>query len=249
MRQEDISAASSCSGKLLWRIDERVFLSNFNVQPDIFAVMNCCILALGVYYTDSLTWSANSLYSLFSAMTHRIRRVDVEKYAYYVNTLRRNVGLEIWLWRQLVTSKQRTPNTNTTTCRWMKPSMKIFCVRHCWQLPWFAHASQLINVIEIGRRGEIRGLFYQGLTVTMRFYFKLWLVLVTSDCGITAECGVDKSVNTSACLRILRDKVLVQKRKVWRLRSFLWHKQSKSASRGSARSRFFKNNFYPLRLL
>jgi len=95
MRQEDIRAASSCSGKLLWRIDERVFLSNFNVQPDIFAVMNCCILALGVYYTDSLTWSANSLYSLFSAMTHRIRRVDVEKYAYYVNTLRRNVGLEI----------------------------------------------------------------------------------------------------------------------------------------------------------
>jgi len=31
----------------------------------------------------------------------------------------------------------------------------------------------------------------------MRFYFKLGLVLVTSDCGITAECDVDKSVNTS----------------------------------------------------
>jgi len=29
------------------------------------------------------------------------------------------------------------------------------------------------------------------------FYFKLGLVLVTSDCGITAECGVDKSGNTS----------------------------------------------------
>jgi len=32
----------------------------------------------------------------------------------------------------------------------------------------------------------------------MRFCFKLGLVLVTSNCGITAECGVDKSVNTSA---------------------------------------------------
>jgi len=32
----------------------------------------------------------------------------------------------------------------------------------------------------------------------MRFCFKLVLVLITSDCGITAEFGVDKSVNTSA---------------------------------------------------
>jgi len=39
----------------------------------------------------------------------------------------------------------------------------------------------------------------------------LELVLVTSDYGITAECGVDKSVTSaaqhqrSACLRILRE--------------------------------------------
>jgi len=32
----------------------------------------------------------------------------------------------------------------------------------------------------------------------MCFCFKLELVLVTSGCAITAECGVDKSVNTSA---------------------------------------------------
>ena len=32
----------------------------------------------------------------------------------------------------------------------------------------------------------------------MRFKFKLGLVLVTSDCGITAECGVDKLVNIRA---------------------------------------------------
>jgi len=34
--------------------------------------------------------------------------------------------------------------------------------------------------------------------VTMRFYFMLGLALVISDCGITAECGVKKSGNTSA---------------------------------------------------
>jgi len=92
--RQDISAASFCSYKLLWRIDECVLLPCFNVQPDIFAVMNGCIVALGVFHSDSLTWSANSLYSLFSAMTHQMR-VDVEKYAHYVNKLRQNVGLEI----------------------------------------------------------------------------------------------------------------------------------------------------------
>jgi len=30
----------------------------------------------------------------FSAMTHKIRGVDVEKYAYYVNEIRQNVALE-----------------------------------------------------------------------------------------------------------------------------------------------------------
>jgi len=52
--------------------------------------------------------------------------------------------------------------------------------------------------MEIGRRGETRGSVLPGIKVTMRFCFKLRLVLVTSDCGITAECGVDKSINTSA---------------------------------------------------
>ena len=45
-------------------------------------------------------------------MTHKIRGVDVEKYAHYVNILRQNVGLkhdyDVKLWRH----KQRTPNTN-----------------------------------------------------------------------------------------------------------------------------------------
>jgi len=29
--------------------------------------------------------------------------VRVEEYAYYVNKLRQNVGLETWIWRQIVT--------------------------------------------------------------------------------------------------------------------------------------------------
>jgi len=61
---------------LLWRIDVCGLLPCFNAQPDIFAVMNCCIVALGVLYSDSLTWRADSLYSLFSAMAHNIRWVE-----------------------------------------------------------------------------------------------------------------------------------------------------------------------------
>ena len=45
-------------------------------------------------------------------MTHKIMGVNVEKYAYYVNKLRQNVGLETCKWRQIVTSQQRTPNAN-----------------------------------------------------------------------------------------------------------------------------------------
>ena len=103
--RQDISAASFCNCKLLWRIDECVLLPCFNAQPEIFAVVNCCMVALGVFYSVSLTWRANSLYLLFSAMTRKKRRVDVEKYGYYVNKLRQSIGLEIWLWRQVVTSQ------------------------------------------------------------------------------------------------------------------------------------------------
>jgi len=66
------------------------------MQPNIFVVVNCCIIALSVSCFNSLTWSANSLYSLFSAMTHKKKRsVDVEKYAYYVKKLYQSIGLEI----------------------------------------------------------------------------------------------------------------------------------------------------------
>jgi len=32
-----------------------------NAHPDIFAVMNCCVVALSVFSSDILTWSADVL--------------------------------------------------------------------------------------------------------------------------------------------------------------------------------------------
>ena len=75
-------------------------------------------------------------------MTNTIRRVGAEKYGYYVNKLRQNVGLETWLWRQIVTSQ-----TAHTKYKWppfateWKKNMKIFCVRNCIRGPYF-HAFQ-----------------------------------------------------------------------------------------------------------
>jgi len=62
--RQDISAASLCSCKLLWRRDECVLLPCFNTQSDIFAVMNCWVVALSLYSSDILTWSADILYSV-----------------------------------------------------------------------------------------------------------------------------------------------------------------------------------------
>jgi len=41
-----------------------VLLPWFKTQPNIFAVMNCCVIALNVFSSDILTWSAHSLYSV-----------------------------------------------------------------------------------------------------------------------------------------------------------------------------------------
>ena len=46
----DLSAAWFCSCKLLWRRDECVTLPCFNGQPDIFAVINCCVVALMLFF-------------------------------------------------------------------------------------------------------------------------------------------------------------------------------------------------------
>jgi len=52
-------SAGNCSDELM-----SVLYSRFNAPPDIFAVTNCCIVALDVFSSDSLTWSANSVYSV-----------------------------------------------------------------------------------------------------------------------------------------------------------------------------------------
>jgi len=53
--------------------------------------MNYCVVALSLFSSDILTWSADSLYSV---QWHKLRGVRVEEYAYYVKKLRQNVSLE-----------------------------------------------------------------------------------------------------------------------------------------------------------
>jgi len=96
-----------------------VLLPRFNAKPDIFAVMNRCVVALSLFPPTS---------SLLRALiVYKIRGVRVEEYAYYVNKLRQNIGLE-WTWRH----KQRAPNTNDHHMPLNEIPMKIFCVRHCF---------------------------------------------------------------------------------------------------------------------
>jgi len=100
----------------------------------------------------------------------------------------------------------------------------------------------------------------------MRFYFMLGLVLVTSVCGITAECGVNKSVNTSAAnfyafcetslvqkreVRRLRTycgtnshNSLVQKREVRRLRTYCGTNSHNRRAEDQPEVSFFQNNFF-----
>ena len=41
--------------------DECFLLPCLNAQPDSFAVMNCCVVALRVFSSDILTWGADIL--------------------------------------------------------------------------------------------------------------------------------------------------------------------------------------------
>ena len=63
-------------------------------------------------------------------MTHKIKGMRVEKYAYYVNKLSQNVGLETF-WRQIVTSQ-----TEHTIYNWLPHVTE-------WNPPWkfFAYAT------------------------------------------------------------------------------------------------------------
>jgi len=85
----------------------------------------------------------------------------------------------------------------------------------------------------------------------MRFYFKLGLVLVTSDCGITAVCGVDKSVNTSAAhvCAFCETKSLCKNAKCDAHGRFCGTNSNNRQAEDQPAVGFFLNNFYPLRLL
>ena len=88
-------AQSFCSCELLWRSGEGALFPCFNVQPDIFAVMNCCVAALSLFSCDILTWSADSLYSV----------------QWHIN--KRSACRRICLLRQIVTSQNAH-----TKCKW-----------------------------------------------------------------------------------------------------------------------------------
>ena len=134
-----------CSCKLLWRSGECVYSPCFNVHPDIFAVMNCCVVALGLFSSDIPTWSAdiyfqcNDTWSKGSACkTVCILRQQTSPKRWFGNMT--------MTWRQIVTSqtvhtKYKCPQHAT---EW-KPSMKTFCVRHC--IPGWDQARSDIYII------------------------------------------------------------------------------------------------------
>jgi len=63
-------------------------------------------------------------------MTHKIRGVRVEEYAYYVNKLRQSVGLETWMTSSCDVTNHAHQIQMATISHWMKPPMKSFYVRH-----------------------------------------------------------------------------------------------------------------------
>ena len=46
---------------MLWHSGECFLLPYLNAQPDSFAVMNCCVVALSVFSSDILTWGVDIL--------------------------------------------------------------------------------------------------------------------------------------------------------------------------------------------
>jgi len=88
--QQDISAASFCSRKLLWCSDECVLLPRFNAQLDIFAVINCCVVGRCVR-------AGRCVQKNMHIMSTNFAKTLVWKHEY-----------DVKLWRH----KQRTLNTN-----------------------------------------------------------------------------------------------------------------------------------------
>ena len=116
-------AVANCSDSVM-----SVFYSPFSTRSQNFAVMNSCVEALGLFFSDILTWSADSLYSV---QWHIKRGVRAEEYAYYVKNFAKTLvwknEYDVKLWRH----KNRTPQTNDHHMPLNETPMKIFCARHC----------------------------------------------------------------------------------------------------------------------
>jgi len=57
---------------MLWHSDECVLLPCSNAQPDIFVVMNSCVVGLPVFSSDIRTWSPD----IFVYIQCQARRLD-----------------------------------------------------------------------------------------------------------------------------------------------------------------------------
>jgi len=107
---------------------ECVLVPCFNAQPNIFAVMNCCVVALSLFSSDILTWSADSLYSVQKIKGSACRRKCI---------LCQQTSPKRWFGNMNMTSNCDVTNSGHQPHKWpphateWKSPMKIFCVRHC----------------------------------------------------------------------------------------------------------------------
>jgi len=128
-----MSAAWYFRCKLLWRNDECIFLPCFNAQPDSFAVMSYCVVALSLFSSDIATWSADS----YIQCNYTLNKGSVRR---RICILCSHTSPKRWFGNMNMTSNCDVTNSThqiqmTTICHWMSPPpMKIFCVRQ-----WFKY--------------------------------------------------------------------------------------------------------------
>jgi len=108
-------------------------------------------------------------------MTHKIRIVGVEEYAYYVNKRRQNVGLETWKWRQIVTSQ-----TAHTKCKWPPydsepnpPPWKFSAYATVYYTQRQVSAS-LWNARAYSRSSYIQSVGYTNTTLLLTWRLQSW---------------------------------------------------------------------------
>ena len=141
--RQDISTASFCSCKLLWRSDECVLLPCFNAQPNIFTVMNCYVVGW-VYFCPISQLGALIVYIQCNDTQNKgngCRRICI---------LCQQTLPKRWFGNMNMLSNCDVTNSAhqkqmTTICHWMNPPMKIFCVHH-----WFRQTGLTVFGIDSG---------------------------------------------------------------------------------------------------